>query len=211
MRHLPFTSVVASLALLFLTGCLPESKNPLSSPATSRIDERFEGVYAQQEKGGEEDPGYWHFHYRGVPVPPHAKARPTPWLEIMGVEHLKQGGLKTTRYEALATRINGRDYLSFYELPESGAKKTGKGARLPYRFARYEFNWLGELHVWLASNAEFAAAVRAGKIRGRETNDKFGQDVKLTDTSANLAAFIAAGNAKELFGGKPMVMRRIRR
>ncbi len=196
---------VLALCALLLAGCLPESKNPLSSPSTSLIDSRLEGAYVQRDK--EENPGYWHFHYRGVHTESGAPARSTTWLEVLTVEPTKDGGLKTQRYEALATRLGGRDYLSFIDLPDGGAKKK----TLPYSFARYEVNWCGDLRVWVASDSAFAAAIKAGKLHGKVTHHKFGDDVEITDTTERLAAFVAAGDPKALFSGKPMIMHRLGR
>jgi hypothetical protein len=194
-------------AALLLTGCLPESKNPLSLPSVSFIDARLEGVYAQRNKDARDDAGYWHFHYRGARGKANSSAHPTPWLEILSVEPAKDGGLKTNRYEALATRIAGRDYFSFVGLPDDGAKMKS----LPYSFARYEVNWRGDLRVWIASDKAFAAAIKAGQLRGTVIHSKFGDTVKITDTTARLAAFIAASDPKVLFSDEPLVMRRIAR
>lgn len=199
------------LALLLcgflLSGCLPESKNPLSLPSASRIDTRLEGVFAQRSSDSKEDAGYWHFHFRGMRPSSSDLPQTTTRLEVMSVEAQKGGGLKTERYEALATSLGGHDYLSFIEIPANRAK----GKALPYSFARYEVNWLGDLRVWIAQEDAFAAAIKAGKIRGKVTHGKWGDSVEITDTTEHLAAFVAASDPKVLFGGKPMVMRRIAR
>ena len=196
-------------ACLLLTGCLPESVNPLSTPATSLIDDRFEGVYQQVEKdhSASADRGYWHFHYRGASDSAQGAHRSTTFLEILAVGYEPKGGLDTTHYEALATKIAGHDYLSFTELPKDGSKKQPAS----YGFARYEVSWRGDLRVWLANESAFVSAVKAGQLRGKITPSKFGDSVLLTDTTAHLAAFIAAGDPRKLFDAEPMTFRRLAR
>jgi hypothetical protein len=189
---------------LLFAGCLPESKNPLSAPASSLIDSRLEGVYAQRDKEGKKNIGYWHFHYRTFTAEGAKEARMTPWLDVLTVEPAQDGRLQTNRYEALATRLGESNYFSFVESPAHGKKKV-----LPYSFARYAVNWRGDVRVWIASNAAFANAIKAGKLRGKVIPGKFGVTVELTDTTERLAAFVAAADPKTLFDGEPLVLRRV--
>ena len=206
MKILPTFLAAASL---LLTGCLPESVNPLSTPATSLIDGRFEGVYQQIDKdhGANADRGYWHFHYRGASDGAKGVHRSTAWLEILAVGHESKSGLDITRYQALATKIAGHDYLSFIDLQKSGSKKQPA----TYGFARYEMTWGGDLRIWMASESALASAVKAGQLRGKVTISKYIDSVLLTDTTAHLAAFIAASDPHKLFDEKPMTFRRLAR
>lgn len=201
-RLIPALFAVASF---LLAGCLPESMNPLSTPATSRIDSRIGGVYAQQKEGKMEDSAFWHFHYRGAPPGKNQQPRTTTKIEIVGVSHQSAGSLDGARYHAFATRLGGHDYLSFVEEKNDGAKKEN------YSFARYEVNWRGDLRLWLLDNEAIAAAVQSGKLRGKVRTTQYGKDVLLTDTTANLAAFMAASDPSTLFDKKPMVLRRLAR
>ena len=201
------TALILAAACLFFAGCLPESINPLSTPATSAIDPRFEGVYQEvdKDKDAKDSHGFWHFHYRGASDTAKGIRRTTTWLEIVGIGHEPNGGLETTRYKALATKIAGQDYLSFIGLPEDGGKK----APTTYSFARYEVSWRGDLRVFIADESAFVAAVKAGKLRGKVSSSKFGDSVTLTDTTANLAAFTAADDSHKLFHKEPMIFRRL--
>lgn len=200
-------SACLAAACLLFAGCVPESINPLSTPATSAIDQRFEGVYQEvrKDKDSAAGRGYWHFHYRGASDSPKGVRRSTTWLEIVGVGHEPKSGLEITRYKALATKIAGQDYLSFIELPQDSAKQSPA----TYCFARYEVTWRGDLRVWLANESAFVAAVKAGKLRGKVTGGSFGESVKLTDTTAHLAAFITASDPRTLFNEEPMIFRRL--
>jgi len=204
MKSRLFPALFAVVGLL-LAGCFPESKNPLSSPATSRIDARIAGVYEQKKESEKQDSAYWHFHYRGAAAGQDQKPRVTTTIEIIGVSHPAESGLDGARYHAFATRLGGHDYLSFVEQKGGSAKKEN------YSFARYELNWRGDLHLWLLDTNSVAAAIKSGKLRGKVRTNQFGTDVLLTDTTANLAAFVAASDPAKLFGKKPMVFRRLAR
>lgn len=201
-RLLPAILAVASL---LLAGCLPESKNPLSTPTTSRIDSRIGGVYVQQKEGRKEDSAFWHFHYRGASPGKNQQPRTTTKIEIVGVSHQSEGGLDGARYYAFATRLGGHDYLSFVE-EKNGSAKEGN-----YSFARYEVNWRGDLRLWLLDEDALAAAIKSGRLRGQVRTGKFTKDVLLTDTTVNLSAFVAASDPATLFRKTPLVLRRLAR
>ena len=200
-RHV---SLILALACLSLTGCLVESRNPLSPPSASLFDPQLEGDYRQRDK---DEVGFWHFRYRREDRGKDHEHDISPWIDVLSVGHSKDGNLERSAYKILATQIAGRNYLSFISLPDDGSKKR----TVSYNFARYEVNWRGDLRIWLASESAFVAAVKAGKLRGKVTPGKFGDSVEITDTTAHLAAFIAAGDPQALFDGKPMVLRRLAR
>ena len=199
-------SACLAAACLLFAGCVPESINPLSTPATSSIDPRFEGVYQEvrKDKDAQDGSGFWHFHYRGASDTAKGVRRSTTQLEIVGIGHEPKGGLDIGRYKALATKIAGQDYLSFIALSEDGKKSAAT-----YSFARYEVTWRGDLRIWLANESAFVAAVKVGKLRGKVTSSKFSNSVTLTDTTAHLAAFLAAGDPGKLFDTEPMTFRRL--
>jgi len=194
-------------ATLLLAGCLPESKNPLSTPKTSTIDARLEGVYVARRDKKDDDLEGWHFHYRGAKVGANGQARTTPWLEVLDIEHRKDGGLKGNAYRVLTTHLGGQDYMSFIEL----GSDSGKGKASLYSFARYEVSWAGDIHVWLVNSGVLAKAIKSGKLHGTVKSHKYGEDVLLTDSTERLAAFVAASDPATLFSGKPLVLYRLAR
>ena len=200
-----------ALALLvisaLLNGCGLESNHALSTPATSTIDLRLEGLYvARREKNGDDIAG-WHFHYRGAKAGADGRPRATPFLEVLGVTHMKEGGLKGDAYHALTTHLGGHDYISFIEL----GSDRGKRKASPYGLARYEVGWSGELRVWGANSSAFAEAIKAGKLHGTAKHTQLGDDVLLTDSTEHIATFVAAGNPAILFSGKPLIFDRVAR
>lgn len=192
------SSLLAAASLL-LAGCLPESKNPLSTPAHSTIDPRLEGVYGGATKRKGEDLEAMHFHYRGIKV--NDRVLTTPWLEVLDITHEKAGSLKAGAYHVLTTRIDGHDYMSFQDL--------SKGMKAPYSFARYEFTWTGTLRIWLINSDAVANAIKAGKLRGKVKTRNYVTSISITDSTEHLVAFVRASDPKKLFAGKPMVLERI--
>lgn len=197
-RHI---ATLLAIACLFLTGCLVESKNPLSSPAASLYDPHLEGAYRQTDK---DETSFWLIRHRREDRGKNKEPGISPWIDVATVGCSKNGSLERSGYKMLATQIAGRKYLSFISLPDDGSKER----KVSYNFARYEVNWRGELRIWLAAEAPFVAAVKAGKLRGKVIPRKIADSVELTDTTARIAAFIAAGDPGTLFGDKPLVLRR---
>ncbi len=202
-----FLSTLLAGATLLLAGCLAESKNPLSTPEASTIDARLEGIYVSRREKRSDDLDGWHFHYRGANADASGRSRTTPWLEVLDVEHEKNGGLKGAAYRALTTHLGGQDYLSFIQLGSTGDKEKSA----VYSFARYEVNWSGDLRVWLVNSGALADAIKTGKLRGTVTQHKTSDDILLTDSTEHLAAFVAAGDPVKLFGGKPLILYRLAR
>lgn len=192
---------------LFLIGCLPEADHPLSTPATSRLDLRLEGVYAQPNENKSGNAGYWHFHFREAKEGAGKARRAAPWLEILAIGHEGEKGFSTSRRGALVTHLGDRDYLSFIEVNADGAAR--KDAR--YGLARYEVNWRGDLRVWLLDNEAIAAAIKSGKLRGKVKIGEWTKDVHITDSTERLAAFVASSDPAKLFDGKPLVLKRLAR
>ena len=205
MKSRYFAALLA-VACLFLTGCFPESKNPLSSPADSLYDAGLEGVYRRVGKDTAGGSGCWLFRYRRENHGKNHEPEISPWIDVVGVGYGKDSSLGRADYKVLATQIAGQKYLSFIG-PDDGSKKPP----VRYGFARYEVNWRGDLRIWGASHSAFEAAVKAGKLSGKLTPGEYTSKVELTDTTEHLAAFVAAGNPQVLFVEKPMVLRRIAR
>ena len=193
-RPMPTLRTALLLLCALLAGCLPESRNPIASPRDSFLDTRLEGAWATRDGKGPFD--YYHFQ--------HEKA--APWIRIVGVAHDETKGLGVVTYDALSARIGSQTYLSFRALSEDGTAVHRR-----FSFARYDFDWLGRLRIYpLVSESQLADAVRSGRLRGTVKGKRSSETVKLTDTSARIAAFIAAPDAKGLFNDEPMVMRRVR-
>jgi hypothetical protein len=180
-------------ACILLAGCIPESINPIAPPQQTVADPRIEGLWKVVEKA--DKPTYYHFTSR----------KPAPSVAIAGVEHGGDRGLSIEVWQAYPARIGGTRYLSFRTVdPATGAKKGN------FSFARYDYTWIGDLRIWIMSEAAAIEAVKAGKLRGKVTPSRFSESVLITDTSSRIAAFVAAQPAKELFNEDPLILRKVR-
>ncbi|HSI11878.1 MAG TPA: hypothetical protein VK961_07530 [Chthoniobacter sp.] len=202
IRLLPTLLAAASL---LLAGCLPESKNPLSTPQTSRIDVDLEGVYLPGNlRPDDSSLSTMHFHYRAKRV--DGLIQHTNVLDMLEITHEVDSGLITHAYRLLTTRIGDQNYMSFQDLGKSGVHAT------TYTFARYEIGWRGTLRVWLINSEAVAEAIHAGKLHGTVKPVKYQSqypEIMITDSTEQLAAFVKASDPKKLFAGKPMVLKRI--
>ncbi len=185
-----------AIAALLLAGCLPESKNPISSPAETFNDPRLEGLWEYRAEDGSRT--YYHIRW-------HSEGD-AKWLDIVGVAHRVKNGLDAGGYRALPARIGANTFLSFKEVSLSDRANQGRN----YSFARYDFNWRGDLRIRLAGESALAAAIRSGALRGKLTETRFGTDVRITDSSARIAGFLGRTDADAVFDGDPMLFRKVR-
>ena len=212
-----FLPALALLSSLLLAGCFPESTNPLSTPATSTVDPRLEGVYVVHREKPDDALSVWHLHYRGEKGASGGPALVTPWLEILNIEHPRDKALGGTAYRVLTTHLGAHDYMSILELgnvvsPENGLVKPSAGARAKmYWLARYEIGGSGVLRVWMMNTKSVEEAIKAGKIRGQVKPHKEGDDVLLTDSTEDLARFVTKSDPALLFAGKPIILYRLSR
>ncbi|HEY3901084.1 MAG TPA: hypothetical protein VGM54_20900 [Chthoniobacter sp.] len=208
---------LALLSSLLLAGCFPEATNPLSTPSTSTVDARLEGVYVTRREKPDDPLSVWHLHYRAEKGTSGGPPITTPWLEILNIEHPRDKALVGTAYRVLTTRLGSHDYMSILELgnvasPENGLIKpaAGESAKL-YWIARYEIEGTGVLRVWMMNTKALEEAMKAGKIRGQVKPHKEGDDVLLTESTEALSKFVTKSDPATLFGGKPIVLYRLSR
>ena len=180
MKNLPLLLTLA--VLLNLTGCLPVSQNPLSTPENATADDRLGGVW--YGKSGE-DEVFLHF------VPSQ-----TAEMQAVEVDHEKKGAAHTTLYTVFPTVLGAQHYLNIQE-----------GKNKPYYLARYQISGSGALTIWLMSETSAAKAVKKGKIKGKVVDRPMGdqapqRDITITDTTEHLAAFVKKSDPDLLFDQK---------
>lgn len=168
-------NLLASLLLILtLTGCLPVSQNPLSSPENAGTDPRLVGVW--YGKSGE-DEIFLHFIQGAV-------------LQVVEVDHEKKGGAHTTLYNVFVTVLGEQHYLNIRE-----------GKNKPYYLAHYQLKE-GVLKISLMSDNSLAKAIKAGKLKGTVTGKPEDLDVTITDTTERLAGFVKKSETEKLFDQK---------
>jgi len=176
--------ILLSASLALLTGCLPTSTHPLSSIETAPSEEKLAGTW--YGKSGE-DQIFLHF------VPGSGAE-----IQVVEVDHEKKGEAHTTLYHAFPTVIGGNHYLSVRE-----------GNQESYYFARYQLSSAGALTFTLMGETAAAKAISSGKIKGKITGNEQSKDVKITDSTEHLAAFVAKSDPDLLFDQKFGTFKRV--
>jgi len=202
-RHFSSLTLVAVAFLLF-AGC-DDSKHPLSDPQKSKPDTRLTGVWRLRGDGGEVT--YYHLGTMGDKVP-------ASLMRVVVVTHLKDGGLQRSGEMLLfPTTLGTNTYLNLAEadsqqfelLEKKGWNSHTLGAFLLPKY-RVEEN---TLLVWPVDWDAKKAAIQAGKVKGVvEKRDSGGEKVMFTDTTANLARFVA-GAGDSLFAKEPLRLERV--
>ena len=174
--------LLASLSLL--TGCLPTSSHPLGSAEKAAPDERIAGVW--YGKNGE-DQIFLHF------VPGKGAE-----MQVVEVDHEKKGAAHTTLYHAFPTTIEGNHYLNVRE-----------GDKADYYFVRYQLSTAGTLTLTVMSDAVVSKAISSHKVAGKISGSEDNRDVKLTDSTEKLAAFVAKADPDLQFNQKFGAFKRV--
>ena len=119
-------------------------------------------------------------------------------LQIVEVDHEKKGEAHTTLYHAFPTVIGENHYLNVRE-----------GNQEAYYFVRYQLSSAGVLNLSLMGEAAASKFISAGKIKGKVTGNEQNKDVKITDSTEHLSAFVAKSDPDALFDQKFGTFKRI--
>ena len=171
----PLLLLIACLGLL--TGCLPTATQPLGSLENATPEERLDGTW--YGKSGE-DQIFLHF-VQGQGAE----------LQVVEVDHEKKGAAHTTLYRAFPTVVGGNHYLNVREDKQEA-----------YYFVRYQISKSEVLSLSLMGDASAAKAIAGHKIKGKVTGSDTNRDVKITDSTEHLAAFISKGDPDLIFDQK---------
>lgn len=171
--------------VLLLGGCLVESENTLAEPDPKVKDDKLIGTWYSAE-GGEvvmfqvaaDEAGSG--TYRAVYVA------------------VRAGGEKAVEFEQYnvwLTAVGGQTYLNV-------VRTGGTGTSPKTMIVAYDFGTDGTLVVRLMDTKFTAAAVDAGKLKGRVKKGQYVDEVTITASRAELVAFIASAKRDELFASK---------
>jgi hypothetical protein len=200
------TILSVSLIALLCTSC-DDSKTPLSDPQQSKPDAGLVGSWRYQEKSGQVL--YYHIGRIAGKLPPGV-------MRLIGINFSKEGNLESPAEMLLfPTQIGDRHYLNAagVEDPEKLKAMEEKGWT-PQDIGGY---WLvayrlekDAISVWPMDAAAKKRAIESGKVKGEISKGESGfETVRFTDTSENLARFVAeAGDT--LFAKEPMRLERIK-
>jgi hypothetical protein len=188
------TLAVVSLAC----GCI-DSKNPLSTAESAKVDEGLLGTWRHTTPGVET---YYHIGLAGDKYPPGM-------LRIVAVVRDGKKLEAPIEYVAYTTKLNGKTYLNVVLDPaqirvfdQSGWKADKIDG---YFFVKYQLDG-DKATIWSINTKAKEEAINGGKIHGlvKTEND----DIRFTDTSNNVAKFIAASGDR-LWNAEPTHMERI--
>lgn len=166
---------LAGLVLVLLTGaCLIETENTLGDPDPKTADARLLGTwYSADPKevvvfsfaADEKDGGVYHVVF--------ANLRPG-----------QDEPVETATYRVWRTVVNGRAYLN--------AKRVGQGPKDMPAQTIFAYDIVdGGLLLRIIDARRVADAIEAGKLKGKVTKGGFVDQVTVTSTRAELAAFVA--------------------
>lgn len=193
-------------AFLLLTGCA-ESENPLSDPLKTKPDARLAGV--------------WRVQGDQYSVGPVGDGLPESVMRMVGVPHSKDGKL-TPPGELLffPTALGSNTYLNVTDgadwKVESLKKKDWRSID-SYVLAKYKVEG-DTLLVWPMAAGAVKSAIETGKIKGVArripvknpgAKAKSREQVMLTDTTENLARFVAS-EGDRLFSKEVLRLERVK-
>ena len=182
---------------LSMASCI-DSKNPISDPEKAKVDQKFLGVWRMADKGG--DVIYYHVGLAGGKLPRGV-------LRAISIRHNKDGSVGGPDELLLfCTEAGNSRFLNVacVDRKEDLEKldQSGWNAKLvnAYFIIKYELKD-DSLKLWQMDRNAKAKAIEAGKIKGEITKN----DVTFTDTSENLAKFLADPANAGLFDAKDSI------
>jgi len=163
--------------IVSLSGCIAESIHPLSDPENAKYDDRLMGL--------------WRSTFDGDIVCLHFGNRDDVSMDIIVVEHKKDGGIDPEGYVMFPTIIDKTYYMN---VQRKDLKQRDKG----YIFVKYEITE-NILNLWLIDNDKIKRSIENGIIEGKIVIGKWGDTIKITDTTPNLVKYIRSTRQNEPF------------
>jgi hypothetical protein len=163
----------------FITGCIPESKNPLSPADKAEVDQNLVGSWSpiDQDTGKAVPESVLHIS-RDADQPRSGGLMTGTWRGF------NDGDVKDAKFSIFSTKIGENTYLNL--APEELLKESKGYMILKYRLSG------SRLEMFVMDQAETAKAIEAGLILGTAERDRKGRLISalVTDTSENLSRFL---------------------
>src|SRR3972149_2295873 len=187
--------LILGLFCLVLTSCV-DSDNPLSDPKQAAVDPGLVGVWRIQGKDGEVV--YYHVGQAGEKFP-------AGMMRVKIITHNKNGELPRPDNDdklVLITALGNNRYINVTSL-DADKIKTMKDSpwepSLADGYFIYKYEILGDnLTIAGMVPEQKEEAIKTGKIKGTIEGNK----IRITDTTENLARFVAAAGQEKLFFSK---------
>jgi hypothetical protein len=187
--------LILGLLCLLLSSCV-DSDNPLSDPKHSTVDPGLLGVWRARSPEGEVT--YYHVGQVGGKFP-------AGMLRVKGITHNKNGELPRPDINEMlvfTTTLGNNHYLNLTTLNADRFKSVEDFNWEPfmaegYFIFKYDIRE-DKLIIAGMDPEQKEAAIKTGKIKGIVEGDK----VRITDTTENLARFVADADPDKLFTTK---------
>jgi hypothetical protein len=196
---------VCSAAACLLASCV-ESDRPLSDLSKSQHDTRLCGVWANTDERGDID----YLHIGAETTEPLERGHSSPEPGLMRYctvthTHQSQGLAKAGEGHFYSAKIGGEDFANWV-IPANEAEHKP----LTYCFLKYQVDDK-QLILWDQDAEATARAIEDGKLKGivkrkqRAGAPVVGEfdELRITDSTENIAAFLAGGGVKACFPDKP--------
>lgn len=184
--------LILGLICLVCTSCV-DSDNPLSDPKLATVDQGLIGVWREREKDG--DVTYYHVGKAGDKFP-------AGMLRVREIKHDKNGELDRPDCSdtlMFTTTLGKNRYVNVTILDAEKIKTMDNSNWEPkmaegYFIYKYEISG-DKLTVAIIDPEQKEAVINAGKLKGTVEGD----NTHFTDTTENLARFLASPDAEKLF------------
>jgi hypothetical protein len=202
-----FSWLCVAAACLLGTSC--DSKNPLSDPTQSKPDPRLAGVWrAKDPDGGAE---YYHVGRAGDKLPESV-------MQLVIVTHEKDGQLKDPGVMLMFPTVLGNtaflnvgiDGSNHQESAVDRLKREGWKPGILEIYGLFRYRVEGDaILLWQMTEDAKKQAITSGKIKGDAAQKGQMGPSHFTDTTENVARFVAAAG-DSLFEKEPKRLERVK-
>ena len=181
----------AAAALMLLYGCLPESREPVTASTEAVEDVQLAGTWVAEFDGGR--------------VYLHVLRSEDANMDVVTVSQEPDGGGDWDEYRGYVSVVGDRRFANLQSVIEGG---SGELEDTPFVVVGYAFDGPDRLTVRFLSEAAIGTAIEEKRLLGEVTDAGEGQSVLITDSSANLAQFLASADPATVFD-KSLVFQRL--
>jgi len=197
-----FVSVLFGASLL-IAGC-DDSTVPLSDPSKASLDKQVIGLWKHDHQNGVT---YYHVGRLGDNAPDGV-------MRVVIVSHPNGGDLQQpNQLLAFRSDIDGKSYLNIAGVTQEqleSIRENGWQANMLDSYILLKYRVENDaLLLWAMDKEAKKKAIQDGKIKGEIKEGDSGTRIRFTDTTENLAEFVATAG-DELFADKTLRFNRVR-
>lgn len=190
-------------ACLLIAGC-DDSTVPLSDASKASLDKQLVGLWKHDHQNGVT---YYHVGRLGGNAPDGV-------MRVVVVSHQNGGELQQpSQLLAFRSDIDGKSYLNLAGGTQEQVKsiqESGWQADMLNSFILVKYRVEDDgLLLWATNKDAKKTAIQDGKIKGEIKEGDGGTRVRFTDTTENLAKFVAAAS-DGLFADEPLRLKQVR-